>query len=101
MAEQLRTKGKVERGRVGVSIQPVTENMAKPRPGGSDWAGPVRQRRKPVCKPEMSSPKSMVQSLSPSKISRAISARVKPGTRLQLEVWREGRSQMQELTVGQ
>ncbi len=107
VAEQLRTKGKVERGRVGVSIQPVTENMAKEL-GLSKAQGVV------IAQVEAGSPAAQAGLQAGDVVTKINGAVVesirdfaryigesKPGTRLQLEVWREGRSQIQELTVGQ
>ena len=107
VAEQLRTKGKVERGRVGVSIQPVTENMAKEL-GLSKAQGVV------IAQIEAGSPAAQAGLQAGDVVTKINGAVVesirdfaryigesKPGTRLQLEVWREGRSQIQELTVGQ
>ena len=106
VAEQLRTKGKVERGRVGVSIQPVTEEMAKEL-GLSKAQGVV------IAQIEAGSP-AVQAGLQTGDVVTKINGAVvesirdfaryigesKPGTQLQLEVWREGRSQNVEMTVG-
>ena len=107
VAEQLRTKGKVERGRVGVSIQPVTEEMAKEL-GLSKAQGVV------IAQIEAGSP-AVQAGLQTGDVVTKINGAVvesirdfaryigesKPGTRLQLEVWREGRSQNVDMTVGE
>ena len=106
VAEQLRTKGKVERGRVGVSIQPVTEDMAKEL-GLSKAQGVV------IAQVEAGSPAAQAGLQTGDVVTKINGAVVesirdfaryigesKPGTQLQLEVWREGRSQNVEMTVG-
>ena len=106
VAEQLRTKGKVERGRVGVSIQPVTEEMAKEL-GLSKAQGVV------IAQIEAGSPAAQAGLQTGDVVTKINGAVVesirdfaryigesKPGTQLQLEVWREGRSQNVEMTVG-
>ena len=107
VAEQLRTKGKVERGRVGVSIQPVTEDMAKEL-GLSKAQGVV------IAQVEAGSPAAQAGLQTGDVVTKINGAVVesirdfaryigesKPGTQLQLEVWREGRSQNVEMTVGE
>ena len=107
VAEQLRTKGKVERGRVGVSIQPVTENMAKEL-GLSKAQGVV------IAQVEAGSPAAQAGLQAGDVVTKINGAVVesirdfaryigesKPGTQLQLEVWREGRSQNVDMTVGE
>ena len=107
VAEQLRTKGKVERGRVGVSIQPVTEEMAKEL-GLSKAQGVV------IAQIEAGSPAAQAGLQTGDVVTKINGAVVesirdfaryigesKPGTRLQLEVWREGRSQNVDMTVGE
>lgn len=107
VAEQLRTKGKVERGRVGVSIQPVTEEMAKEL-GLSKAQGVV------IAQIEAGSPAAQAGLQTGDVVTKINGAVVesirdfaryigesKPGTQLQLEVWREGRSQNVDMTVGE
>ncbi len=107
VAEQLRTKGKVERGRVGVSIQPVSEDMAK-QLGLSKAQGVV------IAQIEAGSPAAQAGLQAGDVVTKINGAAVesirdfaryigdsKPGTHLQLEVWREGRSQNIEMTVGE
>ena len=107
VAEQLRTKGKVERGRVGVSIQPVSEDMAKEL-GLSKAQGVV------IAQIEACSPAAQAGLQAGDVVTKINGAAVesirdfaryigesKPGTRLQLDIWREGRSQNIEMTVGE
>ena len=107
VAEQLRTKGKVERGRVGVSIQPVSEDMAKEL-GLSKAQGVV------IAQIEAGSPAAQAGLQAGDVVTKINGAAVesirdfaryigesKPGTRLQLDIWREGRSQNIEMTVGE
>ena len=107
VAEQLRTKGKVERGRVGVSIQPVSEDMAKEL-GLSKAQGVV------IAQIEAGSPAAQAGLQAGDVVTKINGANVesvrdfaryigesKPGTRLQLDIWREGRGQNVEMTVGE
>ena len=106
VAEQLRTKGKVERGRVGVGIEPVTEEMAKqlglPKAQGVvigqiEDGSPAAQAGLQVGDVVTKINGSNVESLR--DFARYV-GESKPGTHLQLEVWREGRSQNVDMTVG-
>lgn len=106
VAEQLRTKGKVERGRVGVGIEPVTEDMAKqlglPKAQGVliaqvEGGSPAAQAGLQVGDVVTKINGSNVESLR--DFARYV-GESKPGTQLQLEVWREGRSQNVNMTVG-
>ncbi len=107
VAEQLRTKGKVERGRVGVSIQPVSEDMAK-QLGLSKAQGVV------IAQIEAGSPAAQAGLQAGDVVTKINGANVesvrdfaryigdsKPGTHLQLDIWREARSQNIEMTVGE
>ena len=107
VAEQLRTNGKVERGRVGVGIENVNEQMAKEL-GLSKAQGVV------IAQVEKDSPAAqaglrvgdVVLKINGSTVesirdfARFVGEN-KPGTRLQLEIWRDGHSEQKELVVGQ
>ena len=106
VAEQLRTKGKVERGRVGVGIEPVTEEMAK-------QLGLPKAQGVVIAQVEGGSPAAQA-GLQPGDVVTKINGsnveslrdfaryvgESKPGTQLQLEIWREGRSQNINMAVG-
>jgi len=107
VAEQLRTTGKVTRGRLGVSIQPVTQELA--RSFGLEQASGVL-----VAGVEPNSPASraglasgdIILSFngkpvrSANELPRNV-AGTKPGTEVSLEVWRKGRRQTLAATVGE
>lgn len=106
VAEQLRTKGKVERGRVGVGIEPVSEEMAK-------QLGLPKAQGVVIAQVEAGSPAAQAGLQAGDVVTKINGSAVenvrdfaryigesKPGTQLQLEFWREGRSQNIEMTVG-
>lgn len=105
--QQLRTSGKVSRGRIGVGIQPVTKEMADsfglPKPAGAlvnaveagspaEKAGIqisdviVRFDGKPIA--------------SADELVRLV-GNTKPGTRVQLQVWRAKANRDLSVTIGE
>jgi serine protease Do len=107
VAKQLRTSGKVTRGRIGVSIQEVTRDLAESfglsKPEGAlissvekgaaaDKAGLevsdviLRFNGKPV--------------ISSSDLPRIVAA-IRPGTKVVVQIWRRGASKEVSLTVGE
>jgi serine protease Do len=104
---QLVKSGKVERGRLGVAIQPVSQSLAKSfgleRPMGALVAGV--EPGSPAAKAGLQSG-DVVLSVNGKPIERSselppIIAAVKPGSQAQLEVWRAGRKQSVSVTVGE
>ncbi len=85
---QLKDKGAVTRGWLGVQVQPVTaEHRRQPRPEGSarrdrrQSAGRQPARRRPASRPATSSPPSTVRPIKDSAISPAPSPRWRPAAR--------------------
>lgn len=106
VAEQLRTKGKVERGRIGVAIDNVSEEMAKE-------LGLPKAQGVLIGQVESGSPAEQANLRAGdvvTKINGTVMENVrdfarqigesKPGTHLTMEIWRDGRSQTIEMTVG-
>ena len=107
IAEQLRAKGKVEHGRIGVGIEPVSETLAK-KLGMAKAQGVV------ITQVEANSAAAQgglqagdvvtrvgnVSIESVGDFARTI-GETRPGTQLQFEVWRDARAQNLTLTVAQ
>ncbi len=107
IAEQLRANGKVEHGRIGVGIDKVSEDTAK-KLGLSKAQGVV------ITQVENNSPAAQGGLQAGDVVTRIDDTSIesvgdfarkvgesKPGTRLQLEVWRGGRSNVIAVTAGQ
>jgi serine protease Do len=104
---QLVKNGKVERGRLGVNIQAVSQSLAKSfgleRPTGALVAGV--EPGSPAAKAGLQSG-DVLLSVNGHPIERSselppMIAAVKPGSQAQLEVWRAGRKQSVSVTVGE
>jgi serine protease Do len=105
--EQLVKNGKVERGRIGVAIQEVTQSLAKSfgldRPHGAlvasvEPGGPADKAGIKVG--------DVLLGIDGHAIERSaevppLVAAVKPGTKAQFDVWREGRERTLAVTVGE
>jgi serine protease Do len=103
---QLVQHGKVERGRLGVSIQEVSQSLAQS-------FGLERPRGALVAQVEKGSPAERA-GIKPGDVLLGVNgktversaelpplvAAVKPGTRARLELWREGRKQTLDVTIG-
>ena len=107
VAEQLRTNGKVEHGRIGVAIAPVTEDNMQSL-GLSQVRGVV------VTQVESNSPAAQAGIQAGDVVTRVNDVAIesvsdfarsvgdaKPSTQLQLEMWRDKRSLNLNVTVAQ
>ena len=107
VAEQLRASGKVERGRIGVVIGAVNEQIAQEL-GLSKAQGVV------ITQVEANSAAARANLRAGDVVTKVNGTAIetvrdfaryvgesKPGTRLNMEVWRDRRAQNIELTVGQ
>ena len=99
--------GRVERGRMGVSIQEVTQSLAQSfgleRPQGALVSSV--EAGSPAEKAGVK-PGDVVLSIDGKPIERSaelppLVAAVKPGTKASFEVWRDGRKQTLAVTVGE
>ena len=107
VAKQLQSSGKVTRGRVGIGIQPVTEELAQSF--GLDKAtgavivnvekgGPADQAGARVGDVVVAWNGEKLE--DPNELPRLVAA-TKPGTRASLEVLREGRPETLKVQVGE
>jgi serine protease Do len=103
---QLRANGRVERGLLGVQIQPVTEELAQSMALGSEKGALVAQVQ-PDSPALVAGIKSgdVIKSVDGKNIesirdlTRMISA-IKPGTSVKLGVWRDGKDMSMTAKVG-
>jgi len=103
---QLKTNGRVERGLLGVQIQPVTEELAQSMALGSEKGALVAQVQ-PDSPALVAGIKSgdVIKSVDGKNIetirdlTRMISA-VKPGTSVKLDLWRDGKDMSVTAKVG-
>jgi serine protease Do len=103
---QLKTNGRVERGLLGVQIQPVTEELAQSMALGSEKGALVAQVQpdSPALAAGIKSG-DVIKSVDGKNIetirdlTRMISA-VKPGTSVKLDLWRDGKDMSVTAKVG-
>jgi serine protease Do len=104
---QLVQHGRVERGRIGVSIQEVSQSLAQSfgldRPRGALVA--QVEKDGPAAKAGVK-PGDVLLSVNGKTIERSaelppLVAAVKPGQKAKFELWRDGRKQALEVTVGE
>jgi serine protease Do len=103
---QLRTNGRVERGLLGVQIQPVTEELAQSMSLGSEKGALVAQVQpdSPALAAGIRSG-DVIKSVDGKSVdsirdlTRMISA-VKPGTSVKLDLWRDGKDMSVTAKVG-
>jgi serine protease Do len=103
---QLRTNGRVERGLLGVQIQPVTEELAQSMSLGSEKGALVAQVQpdSPALAAGIKSG-DVIKSVDGKNVesirdlTRMISA-VKPGTSVKLDLWRDGKDMTVTAKVG-
>ncbi len=107
IARQLRTEGKVTRGRIGVAIQEVSPELAKsfrmPEPRGAlvttvEKGGPAQRAGMAVG--DVITRFGGQEVASAEDLPRVV-ARAKPGTEIDVEVWRNGERRTVKMTVGQ
>ena len=107
VANQLRTNGKVSRGRLGIAIQEVSSELAQSfgldKPTGALVAGV--EKGTPAEKAGLL-PGDIVLSFDGKKVdsSRELPALVgqtKPGTQSKIEIWRQGAKKTLAITVGE
>ncbi|HEX5128555.1 MAG TPA: Do family serine endopeptidase, partial [Usitatibacter sp.] len=105
--EQLVKTGKVERGRIGVAIQEVSQSLAQSfgldRPRGALVASVDKEG--PAAKAGVK-PGDVLLGVNGKTVERSselppLVAAVKPGTRATFEVWRDGGKRNLDITVGE
>jgi serine protease Do len=106
VAEQIRTNGKVEHGRLGVTVQPVdqalAENFGLKGPQGA-LVGSV-QKNSPAEKAGLE-PGDVIVGFDGKPIARSqelppLVAQTRPGATVKLDVWRDGKTRTIEVSVG-
>jgi serine protease Do len=104
--DQLQQHGKVEHGRLGVSIQEVNQGLAEtfglPKPGGA-LVGSVAKDG-PAAKAGLE-PGDVILKLDGREIAKSsdlppLIAQVKPGAKVTLDLWRNGKPQTVTATIG-
>ncbi len=104
--DQLQQHGRVEHGRLGVSIQEVNQSLAEtfglPKPGGALVGSVVKDG--PAAKAGLE-PGDVILKLDGKEIARSsdlppIVAQVKPGSTVTLDVWRNGKPKIVTATIG-
>lgn len=107
VAEQLKTDGKVTRGRIGVQIGEVNKDVAEAS-GLSDQAGAMVSRVEPDGPADQSGLKAgdIILSFDGKKIAKwsdlpRVVGSTKPGQRAEMEVWRRGKPITLMVKVGE
>lgn len=107
VADQLKTHGKVSRGRLGVNIQEVSRNLADSfglsKASGALVAGV--EKGSPADKGGME-PGDVILKYNGKTVDRSaelplLVAATKPGTTVRVDVWRKGKLQELSVTVGE
>jgi serine protease Do len=107
ISKQLRTEGKVTRGRIGVGIQPVTRELAQAfgmeKPQGAliasvDPGGPADKAGVQVGDVVLGWNGDPVEDVN--ELPRVV-ARTRPGDTVSVEIWRGGERREIEVTVGE
>jgi serine protease Do len=107
VADQLRTTGKVTRGRIGVTIQELTRELAESfglsKPNGAlvsnvEKKGPADKAGIEVSDVILKFDGKQVN--SSSDLPRMVAA-VKPGTKVVVELWRKGKSKLVTVEVAE
>jgi serine protease Do len=107
VAEQIRDTGKVQHGRLGVTVQPVdqalAENFKLEGPKGA-LVGSV-QKDSPAAKAGVE-PGDVIVGYNGRTIERStdlppLVAATKPGTKARIEVWRDGAAKTLEVAIGE
>ncbi len=107
ISEQLRTTGKVVRGRIGVGIAEVTKDVAEPlglpRPSGAlvrnvEGSGPADKAGIEVGDIILKFDNKAVE--KSSDLPRIV-GNTRPGTKVSLQVWRKGQTRDLNVTVGE
>ena len=107
IADQLRTTGRVQRGRIGVVIQEVTSELAEsfglPRPQGA-LVNSV-ERGGPADKAGIEASDVILEfdgiHVESSGDLPRIVGQTKPGSKVKMKVWRKGKSKTIAITVGE
>ncbi len=107
IADQLRTTGRVQRGRIGVVIQEVTEELAEsfglPRPQGAlvnsvERGGPADKAG--IEASDVILEFNGINVESSSDLPRIV-GQTKPGSKVTVKIWRKGKSRNISITVGE
>ena len=106
VADQIKTTGKVQHGRLGVTVQPVdqalAENFRLDAPKGA-LVGSV-QKGSPAAKAGLE-PGDVIVGYNGQRIERSsdlppLVAATKPGSTAKVELWRDGKSKTVEVSIG-